>query len=118
MEEYIRADFATQKSLNTYNKLYGTQLSGDFEGNLDIKMPNYTIRIYASGTIINVMPDDTTKSCKAFTPEFINEVKNLIEKIERRDEDLEPAVDPKVCKMCGWRGNSVLYNGGRCDSCM
>jgi hypothetical protein len=54
-------DHAAQAALEVYNKIFGTTLSGDFEGYLAAKVPGGgTLRIFASGDV--VMLDATTQS--------------------------------------------------------
>lgn len=69
--------FVSQKALDIHNKLFNTNLSGDFEGYLHIKLPGYSISIYSSGDIISILSDDL-KDCVYYPSEFFDDAKKKI----------------------------------------
>ena len=68
--------------------------------------------------IIPQFDQTQTQTILNYVLELQDEVNELTDKIDDLSRELKMANhDPKRCD-CGFRGNQVLINGGRCSSCM
>jgi len=77
--------YVSQEALQVYNNLFGTSLSGDFEGSLEVKLPGHTVKIYSHGSIISIYPDDPNKCSVSYCVEFIDRVKDKINSIQNKN---------------------------------
>jgi hypothetical protein len=70
--------YASQNALNVYNMLFDSNLSGDSEGYLRIKMPGYEIAVFGSGEIVSIIPDDPNERMVSYSKDHFGIVKQKI----------------------------------------
>lgn len=68
----------TQPALNVYNKLTGTYLYGDGEGNLHVAIPNGSLTISSTGDVVTLETDEKSLS---YSTNCLDQLKNKILRI-------------------------------------
>ncbi len=87
-------DHAAQAALEVYNKIFGTSLSGDFEGYLVAKGPGGTVRIFASGEVATLEPNDPEEAAVSYPVDFLDELRSELVRHVVAVEQKKPPVDP------------------------
>jgi hypothetical protein len=76
-------DFASNEALQTYNKIFDTNLSGNFEGYLNVGLPGLELSIFACGSVVTLYEHKEHEESSIAYP--INHLELLKLKIKSHD---------------------------------
>ena len=81
------SDYAAQPALEMYNKIFETSISGDFEGYLVVNVAGGTMKIFASGNVVMLIPNDPKKHPISYpTPEHIDDLKEEMTRLSELED--------------------------------